>query len=76
MYLFLARTKYVHTELHRITTRTKLAAQSSPLYYHIISSNILPISLINPNPPYQVASPEVNSCPNWTGQLATSIYRP
>jgi len=28
------------------------------------------------NPPYQIASPEVNSCPIWTGQVATSIYHP
>ena len=31
-------------------------------------------SLINPQ--YQIASPEVNSCPIWTGQVAKSIYRP
>jgi hypothetical protein len=28
------------------------------------------------NPPYQIASPKVNSCPIRTGQVAKSIYRP
>jgi hypothetical protein len=28
------------------------------------------------HPPEQIASPEVNSCPFWTGQVAKYIYRP